>query len=139
MNRFVYVIILLVLALASYIIDFSKIFKKKEKDQKVERNSNTESDNNVASNDHYYNEYASSDIKVQPINEAYYNEYDNHTNHTEKKVLLEESGLNIKAVSELKKQGYIYINELLDKTDEELLNIKGIGNKTILQIRAFKL
>lgn len=145
MNRFVYVIILIVLALATYIVDFSKIFKKEKnkEDKSVQNEDDLFSSNKTASNENYYNEYDQvEEIKIPQ--DTYYNEYDTNDisvnlEHQSKNVKLEDSGLNIRSVSELKKQGYVYINELLNKTDEELLQIKGIGQKTILQIRSFKI
>lgn len=138
MNRFIYVIILLVLALASYIIDFSKIFnKEKQKDDEEQVNKNTENDEPSESTDNsYHNPYAdTSTIKI----DTYINEYDNFSNEKQVNVTLKEAGLHVKAIAELEKQGYLYINQLMDKTDEELLAIKGIGSKTVSQIRGFKL
>ncbi len=145
MNRFVYVIILILLALATYIVDFSKIFKKEKnkEDKSVQNEDDLFSSNKTASNENYYNEYDQvEEIKIPQ--DTYYNEYDTNDisvnlENQSKNVKLEDSGLNIRSVSELKKQGYVYINELLNKTDEELLQIKGIGQKTILQIRSFKI
>lgn len=132
MNRFVYVIILIVLALATYIVDFSK-FRKEKKDTTKQNNQQ------VPSEKDYHNEYSSNNDDIKIKKDTYFNEYETTDSDVKNNVSLKDAGLHFKTILELEKQGYTYINQLINKSDEELLAIKGIGKKTITQIRGFKL